>query len=354
MWKQRAQRAAIVVAAVLAVGAAISVWLWRDRPSLENIDWAPPVIAAASATDSVTATWLGVATLLFDDGETQILVDGFFSRPTLDDIIFDRPVGNDAATINYALDEYRMRRLAAIIPVHSHFDHAMDVGAIANRTSASVLGSESTLQIARGAGVPEDQMTLVEVGKAYEFGRFDVTLLASSHASLGWRGSVVFPGSIDAPLPLPQPVSAFREGSSYTIVIAHPQGTTIVQGSAGMPGRSLAKVSTDVVMLGVGGLESLGFEYAEQYWQSLVTATGAQSVYPIHFDDLTRPFGETIASARFLGDFEQTAQWFETLRDRWDRDVQLFVPEFGQPIAIYAQPVADSSESGVSSSAESD
>ena len=354
MWKQRAQRAAIVVAAVLAVGAALSVWLWRDRPSVESVDWAPPVIAAASATDTVTATWLGVTTLLFDDGDTQLLIDGFFSRPALEDIILDRPVGNDAAMINYALDEYRMRRLAAIIPAHSHFDHAMDVGAIANRTSASILGSESTLQIARGAGVPEDQTTLIETGKAYEFGQFAVTMLASSHASLGWRGSVVFPGSIDAPFALPQPVSAFREGGSYTIIIAHPQGTAIVQGSAGMPGNALTNVGADVVMLGVHGLESLGFDYAERYWQSMVTATGAQSVYPIHFDDFTKPFGETVVSARFLGDFERTAQWLETLRNRWDNDVQLFVPEFGQPIAIYAQPLADSADSGVSSSAESD
>ncbi len=354
MWKQRAQRAAVIGVAVLAVAAAIAAWLWHDRPTLENIDWAPPVIAAASATDSVTATWLGVTTLLFDDGETQILIDGFFSRPSLNDIIFGRPVGNDAAMINYALDEYRMRRLAAIIPLHSHFDHAMDVGAIANRTSASIIGSESTLQIARGAGVPEDQITLAEIGEPFEFGQFVVTILASRHASLGWRGNVVFAGSIDAPLAPPQPVSAFREGGSYTIVIAHPQGTTIVHGSAGMPAGSLAGVSADVVMLGVGGLDNLGFDYAERYWQSLVTATGVQSVYPIHFDDVTSPFGEIAASPRFLSDFERTAQWFDALRDRWDRDVQLFVPEFGVPMAIYAQPVADSAEAGVSSNAESD
>lgn len=338
MWQQRAQRAAIVVIAVLAVGAAVAAWLWRDRPSLENIDWAPPVIASASATDTVTATWLGVTTLLFDDGETQLLIDGFFSRPSLRDIFFDRPVQNDAPIINYALDEYRMRRLAAIIPAHSHFDHAMDVGAIANRTSASILGSESTLQIARGAGVPEDQMTLVVAGQPYEFGRFNVTLLASRHAPLGWRGRVTFPGTIEEPLIMPQPVSALREGNSYTIVIAHPQGTTVVQGSAGLPVDSLAEVAADVIMLGVGGLESLGMDYAEPYWQSVVTATGAQSVYPIHFDDFTRPFGVIVPGARFLGDFELTAKWLETLRNKWDNDVELFIPEFGKPIAIYAQP----------------
>ena len=84
-----------------------------DRPALDAIDWEAPVITTISATDAVTVTWLGVTTLLFDDGDTQLLIDGFFSRPSLTDILLDRPVDNDAAIINYALDEFRMRRLAA-------------------------------------------------------------------------------------------------------------------------------------------------------------------------------------------------------------------------------------------------
>lgn len=339
MWKQRAERAALVAVAVLAVSAAAIVWLWRDRPSLDTIGWPAPADTALS--ESVTVTWLGVTTLLFDDGETQILIDGFFSRPTLADILLRRPVENDAAMINFALDEYRMRRLAAIIPVHSHFDHAMDIGAIANRTSASVLGSESTAEIARGAGVPEDQIMPVTGSGPYEFGRFAVTLLPSAHAPVGWRGSVPLAGTIDAPLILPQPVSAWREGASYTIVVSHPDGTTIVQGSASFANEALRDVPADVVMLGVGGLESLGRGYAEQYWQSLVTATGAHSVYPIHFDDFTKPFGEVVAGPAFLSDFSITAKWLEEFRARWDNDAQLFMPEFGRPIAIYAQPLPE-------------
>ena len=70
-----------------------------------------------------------------------------------------------------------------------------------------------------------------------------------------------------------------------------------------------------------------------------MTATGAQSVIPIHFDDFTRPFGEIVPGARFLGDLEETAQWLEEFRNKWDNVVELFMPEFGKPIAIYAQPV---------------
>jgi len=341
MWRQRAKQATLIAVAILVISAAALVWLWNNRPDLDKIGWPSPDVASAAITDSVTVTWLGVTTLLFDDGETQILIDGFFSRPSLADVVLRRPVDNDAATINFALDEYRMRRLAAIVPAHSHFDHAMDVGAIANRTSASVLGSESTAQIARGAGVPDDQITIAVGNQPYTFGRFTVTLLSSPHAPLGWRGSVPMAGTIDTPLAMPQPVSALREGGSYSILISHPKGTTIVQGSAGFSSDPLVNIRADVVMLGVGGLTSLGRNYAEQYWQSLVTATGAHSVYPIHFDDFTKPFGTIVPSPKFISNFETVAEWLEAFRNTWDNDAQLFMPEFGRPVAILAQPAPE-------------
>lgn len=336
MWKRRAQWAASLIILLAIVLVAVAIWLWRDRPDVHALGWPAAAAPRISTPDQVTVVWLGVSTLLFDDGETQLLIDGFFSRPSLADILLKRPVTNDVATINYVMNEYRMRRLAAIIPVHSHFDHAMDIGATANRSSASILGSDSTLAIARGAGVPEDQLTPVSTGQRYEFGRFGVTLLPSNHAPIGWSGSVPFAGTIDAPLTLPQPVSSMREGGSYTIVIEHDQGTAIVQGSAGFPDSALEDITADVVFLGVGGLETLGRDYVEQYWQSMVTATGARLVYPIHFDDFTRPFGDIVAAPRFLGDLEKTVEWLNALRDRWDIDTQLILPSFGEPVAIYA------------------
>ncbi|MGB5255720.1 MAG: MBL fold metallo-hydrolase [Woeseiaceae bacterium] len=327
--------------AVVAAGLCLAVWLWQDRPGLEEIDWPAATLHAGPAPDTVIATWLGVSTILFDDGETQILIDGYFSRPGIADVLLRRPIDNDAAMINYALDEFRMRRLAAIIPVHSHFDHAMDVGAIANRTSASIIGSPSTVEIARGAGVPEDQITLATVDQPYEFGRFTVTLLRTRHAPVGWRGSVPFAGTIDTPLTTPQPISAWREGGSYTVVIEHPQGTTVVQGSAGYSEDLLDAVSADVVMLGVGGLESLGRNYAEGYWQAIVTSSGAHSVFTVHFDDFTRPFGVIEPGPRFLSDFSTTAEWLQDFRDRWDTETQLFLPEFGKPIVLYPPPAPE-------------
>ena len=68
--------------------------------------------------------------------------------------------------------EFRIDRLAAIIPVHSHYDHAMDVGIVANRSSAVVLGSESTANIARGANLPVDQYQILANGETRKFDLF--------------------------------------------------------------------------------------------------------------------------------------------------------------------------------------
>ena len=312
--------------------------LWGNRGSLDDIDLAP----APSARDiesPVTLTWFGVTTMLFDDGETQILIDGFISRPTLFQILTGQPVDNDVAKINFFLNEYRIRRLAAIIPVHSHFDHAMDVGAIGNRSSASVLGSESTAQIARGASVPEDQIVVVEDGADYSFGQFTITFIESVHAPVGLRGSVPMPGTIDAPLSTPAPVKAWREGGSYSIVVSHPGGTTLVQGSGGILRSSLEDIRVDVVMLGVGMIESLGRDYVDRYWQATVTSTGATTVIPIHFDDFTKPFGTIELMPSFLDDFADTVMLLKEFRTNWDMETRLYLPVFGEPIALY--PVSE-------------
>lgn len=335
-----AKRVAVGIASLLVVVSVIIAALWSDRPQLSEIDW-QPYPEYESRPDAVTVTWLGVTTLLFDDGNTQILIDGFFTRPSVADIVFSANVHSSAAKINFILDEYQMRRLAAIIPVHSHFDHAMDIGAIANRSSASIIGSETTANIARGAGVPEDQIVIAESGSDYSFGEFSVRIIDSNHAPLGWGGSVPYPGTIDTPLTSPAPVSAWREGKSYSVVVMHPQGTTLVQGSAGFLPGTLDDVVADVVMLGAFGLENLGRNYTEQYWLAMVTSTGAKRVIPIHFDDYTRPFGQIELSPRVLDDFVDSAEWLDEIRKTWDNDVRLHLPVFGEALVLYPPPAPD-------------
>jgi L-ascorbate metabolism protein UlaG (beta-lactamase superfamily) len=326
--------AAIVVLSVIALGVVL--WLWQDRPKLSELDW-PIADATVEPSDAVAVTWLGVSTLLFDDNETQILIDGLFSHPAIRDHLL-REISSDIANINYVIAKFRIDHLAAIVPVHSHFDHAMDVGLVANRSSAVVLGSESTANIARGADVPVDQYQILASGESRTFGDFEITLIVSRHAPLRGGQQSWFPGKIVRPLVQPAPTSEWKEGLTYSVLIAHPRGTTLIQASAGFLQGSLDPVSADVVMLGIAGLSGLGPSYTAQYWRETVTAVGANRVYPIHFDDFTRPFGEVSLFPKFIDDAVIAAGWINDIAvsgESFDNPPDIQLLPFGKPVILY-------------------
>ena len=228
-----------------------------------------------------------------------------------------------------------MTRLAAIIPVHSHFDHAMDVGYVANRSSAVVLGSESTANIVRGADVPVRQYQILADGEVRQFGEFTIRLIASVHAPIAGGDEEYFAGIIERPLRQPASVSEYKTGVAWSIVIDHPRGTTLVQGSAGIVPGKLAPESVDTVMLGVAGIAALGKEYVADYWEETVVATEAARVIAVHHDDYNLPFGEVGLLPDMFDKVIRTAGWIDEIIEESGSDVQIELPPFGQPIILY-------------------
>ncbi len=293
----RPSRIAVRVACALAMAL----------PGAELVAGPLDIADAPAATEQtrLTITWYGVATLLFDDGNTQFLIDGFFSRPGQ----ADAQIAPDIEQIERQIDRIGLHELAAITPVHSHFDHAMDLGIIAKRTGATVLGSPSTANIARGAGVPDTQIKTLEGDTgAFRFGAFEVQLIRSAHAPLV-NGGPPIPGTIDHPLVPPAALTDWKEGGSYTVLVRHPAGTAVVQGSAGYVAGALDGIEADVVLLGIGGLNLLGESHAARYWAAIVEAVAPQCVLPIHWDDFWQPFGTIVPSGQATVD---SLAWFDT------------------------------------------
>ena len=147
-----------------------------------------------AADGPLGATFLGVASLLLDDGETAILTDGFFSRPSLAKVALGK-VAPDLARIDAVLARAGIDRLAAVLPVHSHFDHAMDSAVVADRTGAVLVGGESTAYVGRGHGLPEDRIRVATPGEPMSYGAFTLTLVESHHCPPDR-----FPGVITEPV----------------------------------------------------------------------------------------------------------------------------------------------------------
>lgn len=330
-WPREASLASLALLLLVALAAVLE---WRDRPSVSALGW-PVESAAREPAGKVTVTWLGITTLLFDDGETQVLTDGTFTRLGLLDIVSRRRVWSDAARINEAIATFRLNRLAAIVPLHAHFDHVMDAGKVANRTSAIVLGSESAANVARGADVPVSQYQILADGESRRFGDFTITLIESAHAPIGPGDEPWFPGTIEEPLQQPARVSDWKAGVSWSVLIAHPQGTALVQGSGGFLEGKLEGRTADVAFLSIAGLARQGEDYVARYWSETVGRTGARQVYPIHFDDFTRPFGELELLPELIDDVTVTARWIDALAAAGRPPVTVERLPLGRPVVLY-------------------
>lgn len=253
---------------------------------------------AATVRSPLTVTWAGVTTLLIDDGESALLTDGFFSRPTLLTVGL-RKLRPSLPRIDGCLARLGVERLDAILPVHTHFDHAMDSAVVAGRTGAKIVGGTSAGHLGRGAGLPENQLVIAAPGEPVSLGAFVVTFVIGDHCPPDR-----FPGVITSPVVPPVKASAYRCGESWSILIHH--GPTdrrlLVVGSAGFVPGALSGRRADLVYLGIGQLGLQPERYIVDYWNETVRAVGARRVVLVHWDDFFRPLHVPLRALPYAGD----------------------------------------------------
>ncbi|CAN5539640.1 MBL fold metallo-hydrolase [soil metagenome] len=255
-------------------------------------------VAPAADETPLSVTWLGVATLLIDDGASALMTDGFFSRPSLAAVAL-RKVAPSEARVDGCLARAGVGRLEAVIPVHTHFDHALDSAVVAQRTGARLIGGTSAANIARGGGLAEDRIVVATSGTPITVGAYDVTLIESDHCPPDR-----FPGVITEPVVNPAKLSAYRCGEAWSVLIRHrpTERTLLVQGSAGYVPGSLVGRRAEVVYLGLGQLGLQPRDYLVEYWTETVRAVGASNVVGIHWDDFFRPLSEPLRALPFATD----------------------------------------------------
>jgi len=255
-------------------------------------------VPVAESSAPLTVTWLGVSTLLIDDGSSALMTDGFFSRPGLARVGLGK-VSPSPARVDGCLARAQVTRLAAVVPVHTHFDHALDSALVADRTGAQLVGGESAANVGRGYGLAEDRMTVTESGEAIRLGAFDLTLIESHHSPPDR-----FPGTITEPVVPPVKAAAYRCGEAWSALVHHRSSgrRLLVQGSAGFVQGSLAGQQADVAYLGVGQLGVQPESYLVDYWAETVRTVGARRVVLIHWDDFFRPLSKPLRALPYVAD----------------------------------------------------
>ncbi|MEO3758391.1 MBL fold metallo-hydrolase [Mycobacterium sp. B14F4] len=255
-------------------------------------------VPVADPDAPLTVTWAGVTTLLVDDGASALMTDGFFSRPSLAAVGLRR-LAPSHPRIDGCLARLRVDRLEAVLPVHTHFDHAMDSAVVAERTGATIVGGTSAAHVGRGHGLADDRLVTAVSGEPIRLGAYDVTLIEGAHCPPDR-----FPGAITAPVIPPVKASAYRCGEAWSTLVRHRPSdrALLIVGSAGFIPGALSGRRADVVYLGVGQLGLQPEGYLVDYWTETVRTVSARRVVLIHWDDFFRPLHEPLRALPYAAD----------------------------------------------------
>src|SRR2546429_6907414 len=138
-------------------------------------------MAGARRATRVRLTHLGAAGWEITDGQRVILMDPYLSRLRYRSRfgLLDAPElpgdtrrafgPDDELVSDTAAVDARITRADFILISHSHFNHCLDMPHIARKTGATVIGTESTIILARVGGVPGAQPPPPRRGAGPEF-----------------------------------------------------------------------------------------------------------------------------------------------------------------------------------------
>jgi L-ascorbate metabolism protein UlaG (beta-lactamase superfamily) len=199
---------------------------------------APNDSSRAGTAAPVTLTYLGVAGWQLGSADAALIVDPYFSRIAVSDD--QEPLISD----DEAIAQYAPRRADAILVGHSHYDHLLDVPAIAKKTGAAVVGPESVMNVVRAAGVGEQKLVPVHVGSSLTMGPFVISAVHGLHAETGEAHA-----SIPRDILLPMAAKAYAADETIHYFVRVQGQSVLFIGSANYDEHAFEGLRPDVAVV---------------------------------------------------------------------------------------------------------
>ncbi len=168
---------------------------------------------------------------------------------------------------------------------HSHYDHILDAPALCMQTGARLVGSPSTCNVGRAAGVPESQLVETMGGEDIACGDEVVACGLKSEHGRAYLNRVPLPGVIPTPPRWPARFWDLRHGQVFNWWIRG-HGLSVVHiDSAEFYADVLRDVPCDVLCLC-----AIGRRYRPRYVEEAVELLKPRYVVPCHWDWFFRPY----------------------------------------------------------------
>lgn len=250
----------------------------------------PSARRAAEGT-GVTVTYLGNCTMLISDQKTNLLVDGFFSRPGGLQVLCGK-VSPNKDIIKEQLKLAGIEHVDALLVGHTHYDHALDAPMVARETKATVMASRSYSYIQKGDEAdrknPRPLIIVPACGMTRRFGDFEVTFRLSEHIAPHLPMQAKMEGHIISPVSSQAPATDYKCDDVFVIHIKHPQGSLAITTTAGAREGQFDGLRADVLMLAVGLFSKEPCDRQKFYWRETVGKLNPHTVIPVHWDTFTK------------------------------------------------------------------
>ena len=249
---------------------------------------------STAQNEPLKLTYLGAAGWKIADGELTVLIDPYISRIKLgigpgispEDT---RPTVSRSdyfVSDTLAIDSL-ITKADFILVHHAHFDHLSDVPYIAKKTGAKVVGTETTCNILKAYGIPEDKLYPVRGGEDYQFEGFSVRVIPSIHSALNDKHYLDSRTYTEVPK-APLRVSEFIEGGSLMFLVRFSRHQVLTMGSMNFVERELEGLAPDILLAGVNQSQLGLYNYNERL---LRVTDNPKVIIPTHWDNFRLPYG---------------------------------------------------------------
>jgi L-ascorbate metabolism protein UlaG (beta-lactamase superfamily) len=232
---------------------------------------------------------------------------------------------NDVVEPDVATIDAHIPRADFVFVTHTHIDHVMDVPHIALKTHATVIGTESTENVMRAYGVPEEQLITVRGGEDYEFGKFSVKVIPSLHSPLAHKhyfSSATAPAGMKAPLTLGQ---MHPEGGTLAYFIRLDGHQILAFGGNNYIEREIEGLKPDAVLVGAAGSRKEIYDYTGRLMRDLGFPA---LVLPTHWDNFMAPYSASEQPAI------DAVQPFVQEVKAASPNTKVIVPKYFEPIVL--------------------
>jgi len=260
-------------------------------------------------------TWVGTAGFRLAYQGTVVWIDPYVTRLRFADLLRRRVIAANESAIAQHID-----RADAVLVGHTHFDHALDVPAIARHTGCRVYGSAS-LEHLMGLHGLADRAVVVDAHRDYEVGPFKIHFVPSVHSKLQLGLRVNYGGELTCEHLDELTPQAYRCGQVWGICIEVAGARIYHQGSADLIEDEIRDRDVDVFLCGIAGRR-----FTPRYVERVLRALSPKLVVPSHFDDFFQPLGDPKLS------FNVNLTGFADEVHRTSHDLAIGVLEVGRAI----------------------